>query len=99
MVTSEANSLFTNVPLQETIDINLNRIYEQHELATTILRKEMKELLILCTSNACFLFNDILYEQADAMKMGCSLGTVIANIFIIHLKICYVTSRFLKTLY
>ena len=47
MVSSDVKSLFTNVPLDRTIDIVLRRIYDKHELQTPITRSEMKELLIL----------------------------------------------------
>ena len=41
-------SLFTNVPLEETIEIILKRIYINKEITTDITKQEMKELLILC---------------------------------------------------
>ena len=42
-------SLFTNVPLEKTIEIILKRIYVNKEITTEIPKQEMKELLILCT--------------------------------------------------
>ena len=68
MVSFDASSLFTNVPLQETIDIIVQRIYEKNEIATTIPRNDMKSLLYLCTSKSCFLFNDTLYEQIEVFQ-------------------------------
>ena len=45
MVSFDVNSLFTNVPLEKTIDITLERIYDRKEINTQIARPEMKELL------------------------------------------------------
>ena len=63
------------VPLQETIDIILQRISDKNEIATTIPRDDMKSLLSLCTSKSCFLFNDTLYEQIEGISMGSPLGS------------------------
>ena len=84
IVSVDVSSLFTNVPLQDTIDIILKKVYDDNEVATTILRDEMKLLLYLYTSKSCFLFNNTLYEQIDGISMGSSLGPVMANIFMIY---------------
>ena len=53
LVSYDVNSLFTNIPLQETIDIAINLIFN-HNLNLNITRKELKKLflfahrLILC---------------------------------------------------
>ena len=46
--------LFTNVRLDETTDIIVKRIYDKKEINTDMPKKEMKELLYLCTKNAHF---------------------------------------------
>ena len=74
------------MPLQETIDIIVQRIYDKNEIATTISRDDMKSLLFLCTSKSCFPLNDTLYEQIDGISMGSPLGLVMANIFMIYFE-------------
>ena len=49
LVSFDVISLFTNVPLDTTIDIILKRIYDNKERNTTIKKREMKELIKLCT--------------------------------------------------
>ena len=49
LVSFDVKLLFTNVPLDKTIEIILNRIYNKNEISTDITKSEMKELLNLCT--------------------------------------------------
>ena len=46
----------------------------------------MKELLILCTKNIYFTFNNETYIQVDGVAMGSMLGPVLANIFMVELE-------------
>ena len=70
IVSFDVKSLFTNVPLDRTIDIVLRRIYDKHELQTSITRSEMKELLTLCTKNVHFTFDNVIKVQNDGVAMG-----------------------------
>ena len=79
-------SLFTNVPLQKTIDIILKRIYENEEINTCISKKDMKDMLILCTKNVHFSMNGDIYLQIDGVAMGSPLGPVLAGIFMVELE-------------
>ena len=42
MVSFDVKSLFTNVPLNRTIDIILKRIYEKNEIARSVTKNEMR---------------------------------------------------------
>ena len=81
MVSFDVVSLFMNVPLEQTIEIILKRIYINIEITTNIPKQEMKELLFLCMKNFHFIFNNQIYIQLDGVAMGSPLGTVLANIF------------------
>ena len=86
MVSLDVVSLFTNVPLDETIDIIIKRIYDKKEINTDIPKKEMRELLYLCTKNAHFTLNNKTYLQVDGVAMGSPLGPVLANMFMVELQ-------------
>ena len=46
----------------------------------------MKELLLLCTKNVHFTFNNKIYQQCDGVAIGFPLGPVIAGIFMVELE-------------
>ena len=86
MVSFDVTSLFTNVPLDETIEIILRRVYIDQKINTNIPVKEMKELLHLCTKNVHFIFKGEIYIQIDGVAMGSPLGPVLENIFMVELE-------------
>ena len=86
MASFDVISLFTNVPLEQKIEIILKRIYINKEITTNIPKQEMKELLFLCTKNVHFTFNNQIYIQLDRVAMGSLLGPVLANIFMVELE-------------
>ena len=85
-VSFDVESLFTNVPLVKTIDIILNRVYEQNLIETKLKRRTLKKLLSDTCKKTTFSFNQQLYEQCDGVSMGLSLGLVLANIIMTELE-------------
>ena len=65
MVSFEVKSLFSNVPLEKAIKITLEIIYERKEISTSLSKKEMKQLLTLCTIIVHFTYNNTAYQQND----------------------------------
>ena len=78
--------LFRNIPLEDTINVILRRIYEKKEIVTDIPRCEMRELLYLYTKNVHFTFNSNIYIQNDSVAIGSPLVPVLANIFMVELE-------------
>ena len=76
--------LFTDVPLEETINVIIKRIYNKNETNIDIPKQEMKELLYLCTKNAHFTLNSKTYVQIDGIAMGSPLVPDLANIFMVE---------------
>ena len=80
LVSYDVTSLFTNVPLQKTVDIAINLIFN-HNPNLNITKKELKKLFLFATSQAHFIFNSKFYNQIDGVAMGSPLAPVLANIF------------------
>ena len=83
MASFDVESLFTNVPVQETVDIILELCFP---LADSIFhgydRKTFKKVLDLCTKDNIFLFNELAYKQIDGAPMGACCSPTLANIFL-----------------
>ena len=83
----DVESLFTNIPLTETIDIVTSRLYANdcpHRPAFS--ETDFKNLLTIACTDSCFEFNGKLYVQVDGVAMGSPLGPVLANVFLCHLE-------------
>ena len=87
LISSDVTSLFTNVPLDVTIDAILKRIYGQNKVNTNIPKGQMRDLLLLCTKKLHFSYNRIqdIYIQTDDVATGLPLGPVFAGIFMAEL--------------
>lgn len=75
-------SLFTNVPLTETIDICANALYNGELSPPPFPRDVFVELMQKATSSVEFSFNNIMHQQVDGVAMGSPLGPSLANIFV-----------------
>ncbi len=80
MVSYDVTSLFTNIPLNETIDLAVDLIFE-HDPGIKISKQELKELFHFATSQSHFLFDGNFFDQIDGVAMGSPLGPVLANLF------------------
>ena len=90
MVSFNVVSHFTKVFLDQTIDKKIKRFYDQKDINTDIPKKEMRELLYICTKNAHFTLNNKTYFQVDVVVMGSPPGPVLVNIFIVELEQCII---------
>ena len=78
----DVDSLFTNIPLNETIDICINQLFENTDTVEGFKKSELKQLLCLATKESYFIFNGLLYKQIDGVAMGSPLGPSLANAFL-----------------
>ena len=83
----DVDSLFTNIPLEETINIYINFFYNNEDVIEDINKSEFKNLLSLATQEFYFIFNDVLYTQKDGVAMGSSLGPTMSNVFLSFYKV------------
>ena len=55
-------SLFTNIPLEETIEICTDELFKESETVEGLSKTKFKELLSLATNDLHFIFYWALYE-------------------------------------
>ena len=81
MASFDVTSLFTNIPVDETIEIITNRLFSNCCRFHGLTRSDFTKLLGLSVKNCHFVFNGRLYHQVDGVAMGSPLGPLFANIF------------------
>ena len=80
----DIDSLFTNKPLDETIEFCVKKTFQRKWKFKGLTRIEFKLLLEFPTKYALILFNGKYCEQIDGVVMGSPLGPTLANVFLCH---------------
>ena len=71
-------TLFTNAPLNKTVNIILERIYKEKLVNTKLRKNTLKKLIKDCCTKTAFSFNGIIRKQKGRVSIGSSLGSVLA---------------------
>ena len=79
MASLDVESLFTNVPLEETINICVNELFKSNSNIHGLNKKQITEMLSLTTKESIILFDMTFYTQVDGVAMGSPLGPSLAN--------------------
>ena len=90
-VSFDVEPLFTNVPLNKTINIILDRIYRQKLLKTNLKKRTMKKLLLNSCTKTAFSYDNIFYRQCDGVSIGSSFDPELANIILTEFEKAVVT--------
>ena len=61
----DVDSLFTNLPLEETTEICTNELFKKFETAEGLSKSDFKELLPLPIKDLHFNFDGTLYKQIN----------------------------------
>ena len=93
----DVKKLFTNVPLDEIIQICCEVLYSIRQLS--IKKESFRKLMKVATSGVQFSFNNEIYTQIDGVSMGSPLGPTLANIFMGYLESKMVDELTSQTLY
>ena len=80
----DVDSIFTNIPLEENIEICTSELFKEFETVEGLSKTEFKELLSLATKDSHFIFDETLYKQIDGAAMGSPLGPTLANAFLVY---------------
>ena len=84
LVSYDVVSLFTNIPLTETINIITNYVYKGNNIPP-FSKLAFKRMLKLATGGL-FSYNGKLYRQIDGVTMGNPVGPTLANFFLAHIE-------------
>ena len=84
----DVENLFTNVPVNETVDIIINDIYNNPSLLPLKINPDiLRKLLLTCTTEVPFhdhLGN--IYVQTDGVSMSSAQGPIFSNFYMSDLK-------------
>ena len=82
MASFDVESLFTNIPLKETIDLCVDIFFYDRTNIDGITKDYFHDLLTICMSESLVLFDGEYYKQINGVAMGSPLGPTFANIFL-----------------
>ena len=82
-VSYDVESLFTNIPVKETVNYILDQIYVHKTLQQICYyRLIFKKLLMKLGTEVTFTFNNKFYKQIDGCTMGGPLSVTLSDIYI-----------------
>ena len=85
-VSYDADSLFTNIPLRETIDFTLDEIYIRKKLEPFCKKLVFKKLLNKLCKGCTFLAASKLIRQINGCPMGGPMSVFFSNIFCVKME-------------
>ena len=87
MCSFDIKSLFTNIPLQEVIQLCADTLYHDENISPPPFSKDVFiKLLEFATCGVEFSFDGIMYKQTDGLGMGGVLSSILSNIYVGHLE-------------
>ena len=86
--------MFTNVPVDTTIDVIIQNVYENDSIpAPRIPKHILQKMLEICTKDTPFRCpSGQLYRQADGVAMGSPLGVLFAEAYMAHIESVAISS-------
>ena len=81
MTSFDIESLFTNIPLEETMNICVDKLF-----VSNLTKESFRSLLELATLDSFFIFDGKYYRQKNGVAMGSPLGPTLANVFLCHFE-------------
>ena len=82
MASLDVDSLFTNVRLDEAIEICVNELFKSSLTVSGLNKQQVLEMLSLTTKENVILFDQKYYSQIDGVAMDSPLGPTVGNIFL-----------------
>ena len=86
VVSFDVVSLYTNIPLLETINIIADVLYSVNSVKVPPFPKKSFIKLLTIATQGIFMYKDKVYKQTDGVAMGSPLGPSLANFFLGYLE-------------
>ena len=79
----DVSSLFTNVPIDEAVQVIRHRLTQDDTLAdrTTLTPDQVAELLDTCLRSTYFCYGGDFYKQQEGAAMGSPVSAAVANLY------------------
>ena len=83
MVSFDVSSLFTNVPIEEAIEVIHGMLHDDETLGdrTALLPGIISKLLETCLKSTYFCYRGEYFEQKEGAAMGSPVSSVVANLY------------------
>ena len=85
-VSFDVQSLFTNIPLEESIKIIADYIFSDKSRILVPISKLIFTRLLRLATQGMFIYKNIIYQQVDGVSMGNCLAPTVANFFLAYLE-------------
>ena len=85
-VSYDVDSLFTNIPVAETIKYIIHQIYTEKKIPPICNKFIFKRLLLKLTTECSFQFNHQLLKQVEGCTMGGPLSVTFAEIHMVRME-------------
>ena len=83
LISFDVETLFTNIPLEECIDLAFRYIYKGNS-HLKLTPSDLKRHFSFVTGEILFLFKGSFYDQIDGVAMSSPLAPVLANLLMGH---------------
>ena len=86
MASFDIKSLFTNIPLTETLNLCIQNLYRNQAHVNNLTKSSFYKLLKITMFESFFIFDGKFYEKCDGVAMDSPLGPTLANTFMCHFE-------------
>ena len=84
MTSLDVESLFTNIPLIETINNCISHLHNKNLHNGKLNKSDLFKPLETATSESSFICDFLLHKQIEKVAMGSPLGATLSNAFLYH---------------
>ena len=84
MASFDIKSLFTNIPLDETLNLTSEKLFNSNATYYGFDKINFVKLLEHAIKDILFVIDKMLYKQINGVAMGNPLGPTLANVFLCH---------------